>query len=145
MPACDVILAEPEPLVMSNTGPNESHEHTSTAQPAMTACAAVANQPDRAAKPTASDPSDSHFDLQKIKVSPPLMTTPQSCLHSCCNWMCPIMTTRQSLRWSAAQEDRYQYNPDLDYDEDNKRRHQYDQSVPLRTHLVIPSLPLEGL
>ena len=42
-------------------------------------------------------------------------------------------------------EDRYKYIPDLDYDEDNKSRYQYDQSVPLRTHLVITSLPPEGL
>ena len=40
---------------------------------------------------------------------------------------------------------RYQYNPHLDYDEDNQSRYQYDQSVPLRTHLVIPLLPPESL
>ena len=99
---CDIANDQPDPIVESNTDPNDSRERTSTAQSAVTACAVLTQQPDRNAQPTAFDLPDVHIDLRKEKAGLHWITMPLLRLQSCCNWMRPIRTTRLSLRWSAA-------------------------------------------
>ena len=63
--------------------------------------------------------------------------------------MRPQPTKSRSLRWSAEHltclKRIISTTLNLIVIEDNEGRYQYDKSVPLRTHLVIPPLPPEGL